>query len=253
MFIKNYKLFSQSIWLLWVFVPNLLLASDLSRVSNKVINIALGEYPPYYSQKLPGYGEIPRLVSSAFMAEGYEVKYTWLPWARAYTKLAEGEFDGSFTGAKTPEREEKFYFSEPLRNNKIVFFHRKDYPFNWNTVEDLKKYTIAVTTGYAYSTEFTQAMKEKIIIVQRTPDDLLGFKKLLGKRVQLFPISLDVGLFKLKENFAQEEIDHLTYHAKALDENFVHLILTRHNSENEKLLKRFNHGIKQMEKKVKNY
>jgi polar amino acid transport system substrate-binding protein len=208
--------------------------------------LAIGEYAPYYSKKLPGYGVVPRMVTAAFAIEGVAVEYDWYPWARAYNYVQKGRWDGSFTGARTPEREKHFYYSEPVRKNEVVFFHLRSYPFDWLSFDDLTGSPIGGTIGYDYSRAFSAAEKEGKITVERVPDDIMNFRKLLTGRIRIFPISKEVGNFKLNEHFQPDQIRLLTTHPKPVTVNTVHLILSKKIKRNKRMLRLFNQGLKRL-------
>lgn len=101
------------------------------------IRLAIGEYVPYCSEKIKNYGIVPWIVTTAFAMEGVEVKYDWYPWARAYDYARKGRWDGSVAGVWTFEREKDFYYSDPIINSEVVFFHLRSYPFDWQSIDDI--------------------------------------------------------------------------------------------------------------------
>lgn len=212
--------------------------------AQKII-IALGEYPPYYSKELKHFGILPNLASEIFAAEGIEVEYVWLPWARAYQGVKEGLYHASFTGAKTPQRQKVFNYSKALYNNTIVFFHHKTFDFSWQNIEDLSKERIGGTLSYAYSKEFAQAEKEGRLRVERAKSDILNIRKLLKGRITLFPISKDVGLFLLEKHFNKQK-ELITFHEKALKENAVHLIFSKKNVQSPFFYEAFHKGLEKV-------
>lgn len=202
-----------------------------------------GEYPPYYSSTMAGNGVVASIVVEAFALQGFDVRLRWFPWARAYRHVASGQSQGSFTGARTAEREKLFLFSDPVISNEIVFFHLKSYPFSWQNFDDLKNVSIGGTLGYGYSSEFAKADEEGRIQVERVSNDETNFRKLLGNRIRIFPISKNVGLYKLNQAFSATDISSLTCHTRPLISNNVHLILSRALPESEYLMEQFNTGL----------
>ena len=211
-----------------------------------IVYLDSGEYPPYYSQSMPEYGIVSRIVTQAFALEGLKVKIQWYPWARAYEHVINGVVHGSFTGAKTPKREKVFYFSDPIIKNEIVFFHLKSHAFTWQKYQDLSETLLGGTLGYSYSRDFIEAEESGIIKVERVPDDQTNFRKLLGNRVKAFPISKSVGLYKLNQHFTPTDISSLSCHSRPVVANDVHLILSKKLPESKQLLKRFNRGLQKL-------
>ena len=119
------------------------------------------------------FGVSSHVVSEAFLLEGIRVEYTFHPWKEAYD-LAEkgGKWDGSSMWAPTPERQRDFYFTEPITENKKVFFHLKSFPFLWDTIDDLSGLSIGAVKGYTYGEEFDSAAKAQILDVEYSEIDL---------------------------------------------------------------------------------
>ncbi|MCP4688185.1 MAG: ABC transporter substrate-binding protein, partial [Desulfobacterales bacterium] len=157
-----------------------------------------------------------------------------------------GAFDGSVVWWKTPEREKDFFFSDPVLDVRYVFFHLKSNPFDWKTVEDLKDVEIGATTGYDYGESFQNAEKNREIFVQRVPMDELNFKKLLKKKIEVFPVDVEVGYTMLKKIFPPEEVALFTHHPTPIRSDPHHLILSKKNEKNEKLVALFNRGLKRL-------
>lgn len=109
-------------------VAFLALAAGLASLGAQGLRVpfATGEYSPYCSASLPGYGSAVELVEAACRAAGIESEYDFLPWKRAEIELAEGAYFAAFPYGITPERGLRFDFSEPLYyvTNALVYFDR---------------------------------------------------------------------------------------------------------------------------------
>ncbi|MGK0289993.1 MAG: polar amino acid transport system substrate-binding protein [bacterium] len=211
------------------------------------IKIALGEYPPYYSRSLKHYGIISHITTEAFGAVGVKVVYGWYPWKRAYHYVKTGRWSASFGGAISAERKKYFYISKPIRKNSIVFFHRKKFKLQWSQLSDLSKIRIGGTLDYAYSNQFIQAEKSGLIRVERVRTDIINFHKLAKGRIDIFPLSLDVGFFLLQKKLKSIS-SQITYFPKPLQNNFVHLFVSKKHQQGLKLIKRFNSGLDKIKK-----
>ena len=127
-----------------------------------------------------------------------------------------------------------------MTQTKLIFFHRKDYVFDWKTMDDLKTVEVGATIGYFYGEAFKKAEESGKVKVQRAAQDLLNFKKLLIGRIQIFVIEKNVGLWLLLNNFTSEEIMLLTYHSHPVNDRTHHLILSRAVNRNNRLIEEFN-------------
>jgi len=209
-----------------------------------VIVLAIGEWPPYTSASLNKKDKIAEMiVKEAFNLEGVEVKYEYFPWKRAYVSVLRGDYAGTFPWIKTKEREQQFFLSkEPILKNKEVFFHLKSLDFDWNTFDDLKKYSIGGTLGY-YQAEFLESKGLKIEFVTR---EELNFKKLLKKRIDTSTSTLIVG-YNIINKLFPPQVSHLfTHHPKPLLTYSMHMLISKKNPNGKKLIEVFDRGLKRL-------
>ncbi|MBA3530656.1 MAG: transporter substrate-binding domain-containing protein [Ardenticatenales bacterium] len=214
--------------------------------SANTIRLTNGEWPPYLSETLPHKGLASRIVTEAFATQGFTVEYGFFPWPRALSLAQEGAWDGSAVWFKNAEREKDFYFSEPVMDSQYVFFHLKSYPFEWEEMEDLAEVRIGATLEYDYGEAFTQAEEAGIISVERIPADEQNFSKLLGGRIDVFPLDLEVGLSMLRKNFTPEEMEQITYHPLPIRSDPGYLLLSRKVEGNAELIDVFNAGLEEL-------
>ena len=119
----------------------------------ETVRLTNGEWPPYLSEKSYKYGLYSHIVEEAFKIMGIKVEYGFFPWKRSFKLAENGDWDGSTVWAYSPEREKKFLFSEPIGHGCHVFFHLKDFKFDWQTEDDLQGIKIGGTIGYRYLVE----------------------------------------------------------------------------------------------------
>lgn len=214
--------------------------------SEEIIRLTSGEWPPYMSENMQYLGLGSKIVSDAFALEGVRVAYGFFPRKRSLfeARLAV-EWDGSILWFSSPEIGRGFYVSEPVIESKFVFFHLKDRPFEWKSIDDLKRFSIGGTLEYDYGDEFTQAEKEGKIKIERVPNDEQNFRKLLFGRIDGFPQDIEVGLEIIK-NLKPEEAARLTYNPTVLRSGPVCLLLSKKNEKNKKYIELFNKGLRKL-------
>ena len=210
------------------------------------VRLATGEWPPYISKGLQHYGVASHIVTDAFGVEGLEVEITFLPWRRAYAQAEAGDFDGTFGWSRESGREQDFYYSEPIFEDSMVFFHLKRTPFEWETMDDLKGLRIGCTFEYYYGDAFRSAEDAGKLTVERVPKDIQNFRKLLRERVALVPLEKSVGYYILQNYFTPEEIGQVTHHPKAIKTGAYYLLLPKRLDSSQELLTIFNSGLKQL-------
>lgn len=215
-------------------------------ISHQTVRITSGEWAPYCSENLEHYGLALRIITEAFAREGVKVECSFYPWDQAMNKAQTGEVDGSAAWFRSPEREKDFYISDPVVTSGYVFFYRKGKNFNWKTMDDLAKYKIGATRGYDYGQAFQEAEKQGIIHVERLAKDEMNFDNLLNGKIDIFPNDIDVGMNILYQRYPYYTYTNVTTHPKRLREDPLHLLLSKSNQKNEKLVKIFNRGLKKL-------
>ncbi|WP_020407630.1 substrate-binding periplasmic protein [Hahella ganghwensis] len=214
--------------------------------AKEIITVSSGEWPPFTGKDLKHGGFCTHLLEKA-MTE-FELQVTYFPWKRAAVTVMDGEMDVTPCWIPNEERMAKFIFSDPLMVNKKVFFHRKDFNFNWDTIDDLQPYRIGTALGYSYGDEFDRAAKENRITIEPITDDATNLRKLLLGRIDLFPVEMVVGYTTLYEIFPAAQASQITNHDKALLKSSYHLMISRKISREraEQILSSINHGLKRL-------
>ncbi len=230
--------------IIYYFLGVLLLASSFDAVyAAEKVRLTNGEYLPIMSENLKHYGFGSHVITEAFAAVGVEVEYGFFPWNRAFVIAKNGVWDGSVFWTYTEDRAKYFYYSDPIFIGQTVFFHLKTTPFEWNTIDDLKKYRIAVSLGYSYGPEFTSAVESGKISVWTKPSDKENLQRILDGGSHIFPIDREVGLDTIKRLYPPEIANKFTFNKKPIVSYAFRLILTKKNPKNLLLMKRFNKGL----------
>lgn len=221
-------------------------SSPTDDVGQETIRLTNGEWPPYLSENLEHYGVVSHIVTEAFALEGVKVEYGFFPWIRAYELAKSGEWDGSLIWLHTPEREQYFYFSEPILQCNYVFWHLKNYDFDWDSIEDLQDVTIGGTRGYFYEDIFSSLEKAGKVKVEWVSQDEQNFMKLLAGRIDLYVQDVNVSYSMLQNNFTPEERELITYQPKSVRTDDMCLILSRKVDKNEDMLVLFNKRLQRL-------
>ncbi len=230
------------------FIPTLLFLTIIVNVhATDSITVASGESGVGWSQYAKHYGYMIHLTTEAFASMGIKVNIRFLPWKRAYVtaKYMTDAIEASCCWFYVEERTKVFYYSDPVVEDTMVFFHLKSYKFDWNTIDDLGDIMIGGNIGFHYGKDFQKAEKEGKIKVDRTRDDNTNLKKLLVGRIDIFPIAVITAYGELHKIYRQDKKDRLTYHPKPVLKKKLHLLISK-KMEKERvafLLSSFNRGI----------
>ena len=222
-------------------------AGKLSPLMPDTVVISTGEWAPWIGEDMEGYGFVGRLIKKAFAREGYDVKFQFYPWERAFRKLMQGEVHASAYWFESEEREKYAYYSKPLTVEQTVFWYRRDNPLNdWEELRDLQNYRIGASRGITYTEEFWQLAREGVLDIDLANDDLSNFRKLLHGRVDLFPSSKINAREMLERNLEEAQIKQLDYHERSLRGQTGHLLFPRGYSTSRALLEIFNRELEEL-------
>jgi polar amino acid transport system substrate-binding protein len=217
--------------------------------AEEIITIATLEYHPWTGKTLKFNGFVNHVIAEAFQRKGYSVQFSYLPWKRGVIETKNGNYSALSYVYLSKDREKEFYLSDPISEEKIVFFHLKSNPIkDWKSLDDLKNYKFGATRGYTYTKEFWDAAKSKRLMVDVTDSDLQNFKKLLAGRIDIFPSGLVNGTSLLHKEFDKSKSDLLSNHPKPLSKTTGHLAFTRSRKNSENLVRIFNQGLAELKK-----
>ncbi len=220
----------------------ILLVSGVSHA--KQLTIAIGEYPPFASREYPQQGIVPKIIRAAFGAQGYTVKFEFMPWGRSFASALKGHYDAAAFWFCVPEREKDFYCSDPLYYEATYFYFHKRKPLqDWQNLSELSHFNIGATTGYSYTEEFWQFAKRGVLKVDTVTTDIQNFKKMIKGRIDLFPMATIPAKHLLKKHFTTEEIEQIAFHPKPLMVESSHLLFLKHSKKSKQLLETFNKGL----------
>ena len=195
------------------------LSTTAISAERQTIPLATFELPPFNFEKDgKAIGASVEFVEELFSRLGYETTITLLPFKRSKILTAEGKYAGLFTIVKSPERLKHYYYPNPITVNKNVFFKRKEDDLHWNTMEDLKSYTLGLTDGYSYPPVLQRAIDKGIISqidrIAKAKPTYIQLKKLAAKRIDFFMTEVGEGVFYI--NRYSPEFDSIDYNPKSV-------------------------------------
>ncbi|MGE4424349.1 MAG: substrate-binding periplasmic protein [Pseudodesulfovibrio sp.] len=209
------------------------------------IVLTSGEWPPFYSDSLPGGGFANRVVRESLALEGIKVDFLFLPWRRALETAAQGPAVGSAGWLPLEERRKRFLFSDPVFKSARVFFHLRDVPFIWRRVEDVRDLRVGITLGSAEEFPFKEAMAGGRGKLDVAGTYVAGMKMLIAGRVDVYACNKAVGLFVLA-NRIDAGVDRVVYNPRPIFTETNHLIISRRLPYAEALVDRFNAGLRKL-------
>ena len=195
----------------------IILSIPFFAVNGKSEAITLGyvEFPPYeYEKDGKPAGIQVAIVKTLFKRAGIPLKLRPLPFKRAYEKAKHGEIHGLFNFYKIKKRLPYFDYSEPVIENPLVFFVRKDSNIKFNTIKDLRGLKVGVIRGYTYGEGFDESL---LFLREPTNSHLSNFQKLISRRIDAYCCDKLVGIHVTRQNNLWSEIKILPASLKVMD------------------------------------
>jgi len=224
-----------------VLIAVFLLASAASpaRAAGPVV-LVTGEYPPYVqsSGKMPGL--LTEIVQAAFAEAGVETRVLFRPWRRCAMMVREGEALGAYPYARTGKRSDYAWFSKTIWTCRNVFFYLEGRlgGFDYTSLDALREYTIAGTSGHYYEDVF----REMELTVDYAPGEASGVRRLWEMRAALFAEDELVGWTLIHRIFPSRA--HLFASTPTpWNLNPQHLMVSKSYPGARKLMDRFNEGL----------
>jgi len=228
------------------FVAVFLLLSTSVFGSEKII-IATGEWAPYTSEQLQGYGFFSEIVFAVFNDMGIYYDIVFYPWKRCEENVRHGKIFAAFPYRITNDRKKDFDFSDVVAVSRGVFFFLKSKlqkEVIWDNYSDLKGYRIGGTLGYWYEKVF----KEAGLTTEYVINDEINFKKLKAGRVDMVASEELVGWEVIKKMFPSSIYNFDTV-KKPLDISELHLMISKKYPGADELKRQFNFNLKLIKEK----
>lgn len=221
-------------------ITTFLLSPSRAHVGSLVL--ATGEWRPYASKTMDGYGKFARMVTVVLEEMGIEPEYRFYPWPRCFDAVVKGRVWAAFPYAYNEERAEKVWFSDPLSQSRSLFFYYDPLDgakrFEVNDLSDLKQYRIGGVTGYYYEPIFRNAGVD----VDYTTSEVQGLEKLVMHRIDLIPINEHVGWDLIHRHFPDKSDGFKTLEY-VFSINELSLIVSRNYPNSREILDSFNAAL----------
>lgn len=199
-------------------------------------------YAPLADESLPHGGRATELVRRVFAEMGRPVTIAFQPWSRGYRATLDGQFQATFPYARTPDRTEKFHFSNPLFMVRFRILVRQHASIEG--AADLVDKTLCVPLGYALSRP-VERLLDDIDPERERPRTMAQCLWMLERaRVDFVVITQRQARVLL-----QEEIDDLERLETLQDVDVparLHLIVPKSLNNGRGLIKDFNQALEEL-------
>lgn len=206
------------------------------------LRLVADSWPPFSDASLVNGGLATDIVSTALARAGYASDFEQVPWARALLGVGEGRYDVLVNAWYTEERTKLGQFSGEYLLNRVRFLKRKDAPIEYNNLQQLHTYPIAVVRGYAYSPAF-----DEDVSLQKVPvhSFAMAVRMLAADRVKLTLEDEYVARYYLAREPAKVR-NAVEFLPKPLSENSLHILVSLKHPHHEQIVAGFDREIAEM-------
>ncbi|WP_104403034.1 substrate-binding periplasmic protein [Vibrio penaeicida] len=183
------------------------------------------------------------IVTAAFKAQGYDLNFKLMPFARAVHEVKKSRVDVLVATWYTEERATYLEYSDPYFYNKVKFIKLKDDPFEYFGMESLRGLNVGIVRSYGYGDEFSSSF-----LFQRDPvsDTLSNLKKLKAGRIDLTLEEPIVASFLMTENGLDPDLFEVS--ENSLSVNALHITTSKNHPNASQLIHDFNVGLREIKK-----
>lgn len=223
--------------------------NELETQKNTKLILVIDEWAPYTSENLEGYGIVSKIVDLAMKEAGLEYEIQFKPWSRTLEMVRYGDAWGSFPWFYTKEREEFYYYSQPIMTSNTLIFYKKinsvieNTDIEINSLDDLKQYKFGGVFGYFYEPSFKDS--EKKFKYDLSSDLESAFRVLDNGKVDIICEEEVVGWHTISSIFPGREDEFGTFKHELSEEEF-HLIVTKKDRFAAQKIEKFNKGLNKL-------
>lgn len=206
------------------------------------LKMAGDAWAPYSDASLLNGGISTDLIRTALKRAGYATEYEQVPWARGMHGVSEGRYDILVNAWYSEGRTHIGQFSGEYLVNRLRFLKLKTSDIDYQSLDQLHPYPIAVVRGYAYSPEFDADEQLKKVPVASFST---AVRMLQAGRVSL--AVEDEYAAKVALSHESDELrNSVEFLPRSLSENSLHILVSLKNPEHEKIVAAFDQAIRDM-------
>ena len=228
-----------------VFALLFTLASVSLSAAPDELPFAIGEWPPLIGESLTDYGYAAQIVRAACEAAGLKPRFDFYPWPRAELYAAEGRVFATFPFLRIPEREDYFFFSDPILHSSIGILRlassekTKAFKFGGKP-EEFAPYIVGTLAG---TLAVIEPLRKVGVTVETTPELGQSVQKLEKGRVDFVMDERSV-IGAAVSRLYPGKPDLFVFTERDFIENRGYLLLvSKRYPDSRTLLDRFNAGL----------
>jgi len=164
------------------------------------------DYKPFTDESLPEGGLFTDIVRTAYEEAGHNVSIEFMPWKRGAALVEKGKKTATFPYVDTPERKERFLFSDPVYVVEERPFVTADNAGSVNSYDDMAGMKDCIPLGWSSGSEKLQELEENGTVERNSPRNMTScFKMLKAGRVDFVPIEVPNGYAQASTVFGSRD------------------------------------------------
>ncbi|PHN61722.1 amino acid ABC transporter substrate-binding protein [Pseudomonas sp. ICMP 8385] len=211
-------------------------------VAAERLRLVADAWPPFTDASLVNGGLATDIVSTALARAGYASDFEQVPWARALMGVGDGRYDVLINAWYDEARTHLGQFSAEYLLNRVRFIKRRNDPIEFQNLQQLHDYPVAVVRGYAYSADFDADPHLHKVPVHNFA---MAVRMLAAQRVRLTVEDEYVARFYLARESPRVR-NAVEFLPKALSENSLHILVSLKNPKHEQIVAGFDREISKM-------
>ncbi|MDZ7750054.1 MAG: transporter substrate-binding domain-containing protein [Halofilum sp. (in: g-proteobacteria)] len=196
-------------------------------------------WEPYYGENLPRDGFFTEIVRTAFQRAGHSVTVEFMPWARAMLEVKQGDRDVLLGAYYNEERAQTYIASDPIYTDEVGLVALDSLGRSrFDSLRGFTDYTIGYGRGYSVNEAFDNAD-----YLDKEPEEsqVLNLRKLYAGRIDM--IAGSFASIRYLANGEGHDVDRLVFLEPPLNENTLHIMVSRAIEDGEALLADFHEGL----------
>ncbi|KAA0949374.1 MULTISPECIES: transporter substrate-binding domain-containing protein [unclassified Pseudomonas] len=206
------------------------------------LRLVADAWPPFTDATLVNGGLATDIVSTALARAGYPSNFEQVPWARALMGVGDGRYDVLVNAWYDEARTQLGQFSDEYLLNRVRFLKRRDDPIEFQNLQQLHDYPVAVVRGYAYSADFDRDLQFQKVPVHNFA---MAVRMLAAQRVRLTVEDEFVARYYLARESARVR-NAVEFLPKPLSENSLHILVSLKNPQHKQIVAGFDREIARM-------
>lgn len=229
--------------LLWPLLWTSFITNNIS--AEEVLSFAIGEWEPFTGKEHSSFGLISSVVQEACAKAGITPRFDFFPWPRAEYLVKIGRYFATFPYLHIPEREQSFYFSEPLFRSQLIIItmknNKKTEHFEYRgEPESLKSFRIGTTAG-SYAVIYPLQRAGVVIEESNTID--LAIRKLYSGRLDFVIDEYRVANNAIQRLYGSKAEEFVFLKRPFADQLEYRLLVSKNYPDAPKILERLNKAL----------